>query len=434
MRMSAQVIQKAGGGVDINALSAILTYNSKIALDALPDVFSMACKLLDPAKIRSAMKSPDSASAFKNGSWDLATRTTRSAVLSLFILGHANMISAVGDQRAAFTPLIRKHWPNLFSSMKLIYEYHKGGRLKKPKTKLGLASLVCKALLSLFRNKPVLARMKKQDELRKFVWTLWLYGGPASYEESGIVSNSVAAACLSCIYMGGSNDHTDVNLFADLTGVCEPFGGNTAIADVALTGVYRSMLSKDRVTDVMEHFNVLSFFFADDQGRDIMGCIYDLDGMAKLIEGLTELATTSRAELEHRGMDFATSFIIKILQHLVTRNHRNAEQAGRCGILQMIMAFVDKTKEDIPQSVLDALRELLTILPRYLVYHSVISAFAVEMRKLTEGENPEDSCVGKLFGNWRKLKSTLIDRYSIKRFYDIVVEPDLQGKYCNDVG
>lgn len=345
------------------------------------------------------------------------------------------MISTIGDHHEAFTPLIRKHWPNLLSSMKLIYEYHKDGRLHRPKTKMKLTSLICKAILSLFQNKPALARMKKQAELRKFLWTLWLYGGPATYEESGIVSNSVAAACPSCIYMGGSNDHTDNNLFSDLAGVCEPFGGNAAVADVALTGVYRSMLSKDRVTEVVHHFNVLSFFFADDQGRDIMGCIYDLDGMAKLIEGLSELATTSRAELKHPRMDYTASFIIKILQHLVTRNHRNVEQAGRCGILQMIMAFGDKTKEDIPQTVLDALRELLTILPRYLVYHSVISAFAVEMRKLTEGDNPEDSCMfmGKLTGNWRKLKSTIIDRYSIKRFYDIVVEPGLQSKYCNNV-
>ncbi len=118
-----------------------------------------------------------------------------------------------------------------------------------------------------------------------------------------------------------------------------------------------------------------------------MKCIHDLDGIAKLIEGLTELATTSRCKLEYTTMD--TQLLIKILQHLVTRNHRNAEQAGRCGILQMIMAFGDKTKEDIPQPILDALRELLTILPRYLVYYSVIGAFAEEMRKLTEGETPE---------------------------------------------
>lgn len=130
----------------------------------------MACTLLKPANIRSAVKSPGSGPAmpvFKNGSWDLATRTTRSAICSLFILGHGNMISVIGDHDAAFMPLIRKHWPNLLSSMKLIYEYHKDGRLHRPKTKMRLTSLICKVILSLFQNKPALARMKKTTRASK---------------------------------------------------------------------------------------------------------------------------------------------------------------------------------------------------------------------------------------------------------------------------
>ncbi len=41
------------------------------------------------------------------------------------------MYSAVTERQGEFTPLIENHWPNLLSSMKFIYEYHRDGRMKK---------------------------------------------------------------------------------------------------------------------------------------------------------------------------------------------------------------------------------------------------------------------------------------------------------------
>ncbi len=166
-----------------------------------------------------------------------------------------------------------------------------------------------------------------------------------------------------------------------------------------------------------------------------MQSIYELDGMAMLIEGLTDLLTDSRAEVIKRGMSETVELLLKSIEHLATRNHRNMEQAARCGILQLFTEL-KPSKGDLGPRVLETAASLLDVLPRFLVYHSVIGSFGEEMRKLTEGKYPEDACLwkGELSDEWRELKRVLIDRYCTKRFYDIVVAPASKIKHCNNVG
>ncbi len=67
--------------------------------------------------------------------------------------------------------------------------------------------------------------------------------------------------------------------------------------------------------------------------------------------------------------------IISIIAHLVTGNYMRVEQAVRCGILQMLLAL-NPSKGDLPNSVLIPCYSLLTNLPRYFLYYSVVSSFA----------------------------------------------------------
>ena len=103
--------------------------------------------------------------------------------------------------------------------------------------------------------------------------------------------------------------------------------------------------------------------------------------MARMIDALTNLLTESRAEItSESGLQLTIEMVLKIIEHLASRNHRYMEQAVRCGLLQLFVAL-DPSKGDLDPLVLDMARYILGIVPRFFVYYSVIGAVGNEMRK-----------------------------------------------------
>ncbi len=143
----------------------------------------------------------------------------RLAVVALFVLACYGMSEAVEKQQSTFANLMMKNLSDLFSGMKAIYENHRDTHLGIPKTKIGLSSLISNVFLSMFGNTAVFVMLKRQVEVRKFLWILWLYGGPATGEENTLVNHCASAACIARISLAGD---TGYSLISDLLGVYNP--------------------------------------------------------------------------------------------------------------------------------------------------------------------------------------------------------------------
>lgn len=127
--------------------------------------------------------------------------------------------------------------------------------------------------------------------------------------------------------------------------------------------------------------------------------------------------------------------VLKAIKFLAMRNYRYMEQAARCGLLQLLVAL-EPSKGDLSSYLLAEASDLIGIMPRYLVYYSVIGSFGEEMRKITDGSYPKDADLLKekfVSEEWRELKRVLLDRYCTKRYYDIVISPTSKIKHCNNV-
>ncbi|KLO10772.1 hypothetical protein SCHPADRAFT_502406 [Schizopora paradoxa] len=436
-----KVLKSAERG-DVDSLFAFYFTEVNYPEDMLPDLFRVAALHLDPHKLEAISKQIKSVESRKNTTSsfrlseleDSVNATFKLALGSLGILRMQRMRSAVKDQQSVFNALINKHWPNIFSAMKVLHRLHSDGDMITPRTKMGLASFICGAVGTIFQNDAAFQRLKSQALVQKFLWTMWLYGGPPSYDQDDCEDIAAPARAIAKIHVSLKLTGT---LLQSLRQVCGEFGGHPTIAEIALEGVCGALSSKTHVADALQHAFVLTAIISEERElENFVQAAHALDGMARMIDALTDLLTDSRAEIApESGLQSTIEMLLKIIEHLASRNHRYMEQAARCGLLQLFVAL-DPSKGDLDPLVLDMARYILGVIPRFFVYHSVIGAFGDEMRKLTEGRYPKDECLldGELSKEWRELKRVLLDRYSAKRFYDIVASPASKVKHCNNCG
>ncbi|KLO10771.1 hypothetical protein SCHPADRAFT_502592 [Schizopora paradoxa] len=428
---------------DVDALFAFYSTEVNYPEDILPDLFRVAALHLNPLKLEAASKQIRAVARkkdSKNGSshpqevGDSVAATLKLALGSLGILALPRMHSAVGNQSRVFNSLITKYWPNIFSAMKTLHRMHSDGEMLKPGTKMGLSSFICGAIGTIFENHAAFRRLQAQAPVITFLWTMWFYGGPPTYSQNDDVHNYAAAArVLARIHFALKFSDALLSFLKEIRG---QFGGNEAVAEIALAGVCGSLSSKTHSIDVIGHATMLSVFMEEEE-EQIMQAIYAADGMARLIEGMIDALTDLRAEFAgERGLAEMLVLVLKAIKFLAMRNYRYMEQAARCGLLQLLVAL-EPSKGDLSSYLLAEASDLIGIMPRYLVYYSVIGSFGEEMRKITDGSYPKDAEILKekfVSEEWRELKRVLLDRYCTKRYYDIVISPTSKIKHCNNCG
>ncbi len=185
--------------------------------------------------------------------------------------------------------------------------------------------LLCDELITLFKD-PTL--------LLEAAWKWWLYGGPPRYEDpKSALHNSSTSACLLFLY----RMFPDTDLMNAVLDVSSSFGGVPAIAELALSAFHSCALTKDHAEDARFHFFPFCASFiskVDVDGKqfvdEFIKAIYELDGMAKLVEGLTHIATFSRADIlpDNRDWESFVAVALVILKTIVTTSRR-ANRARR---------------------------------------------------------------------------------------------------------
>lgn len=237
---------------DVDALFAFYSTEVNYPEDILPDLFRVAALHLNPLKLEAASKQIRAVARkkdSKNGSshpqevGDSVAATLKLALGSLGILALPRMHSAVGNQSRVFNSLITKYWPNIFSAMKTLHRMHSDGEMLKPGTKMGLSSFICGAIGTIFENHAAFRRLQAQAPVITFLWTMWFYGGPPTYSQNDDVHNYAAAArVLARIHFALKFSDALLSFLKEIRG---QFGGNEAVAEIALAGVCGSLSSKN---------------------------------------------------------------------------------------------------------------------------------------------------------------------------------------------
>ncbi len=424
------------------ALTAILTamYRDPELLDNhYVEIFQICCALADGEKYKRAVRSfPGDLTP--NGTESSPGLIVLLVTYSLQTIGSTPMRLAIRRNEDAFAPTILRRWKSLFGTMTAVYEENvrNPDAFDSPSTKHMTASFLCNTLTACLMCRDLVTLFKDPTPLFESAWKWWLYGGPPRYEDpNSAVHNLSTSACLSFL----AETFPETNLMAIALEVSPSFGGVPAIAKLALSAFHSCATTKDHAEDVSFHFIPFSASLAYEAEKDgkqvadeFINAIYELDGSAKLIEGLTHMATFSRAVMLPRLSDSFVTLVLMILKTIITKNYRQVERAARCGILELFVAL-DPDRGDFSPSLVNAAKALIDVVPIYFVYHSVIGAYAEAMRKLTEGNEIKDSCLaeGPFTESWRLLKRALIDRYCIKSFFDIVVVPSPRSRPCNSV-
>ncbi|KLO10784.1 hypothetical protein SCHPADRAFT_942574 [Schizopora paradoxa] len=438
------VIKSVEAG-EFSALRAIAKYQLqpetcelKLPDDFYLELFPVCC--VHASNVKCGGDSKAMARAFQSG------LTLPLAVYSLVAIGSQGMQKAGINRKEDFEPLILTHWSDLFIAMSFVYEMHANADEEAgfPMRNQWISAALCNAMLTLLSCEVFTSNIPRSSIFFENVWKWWLYGGPPDYESKErlvALSNNITSICLSVLYH--TLDTKDVPLSIVLKS-SSAYGGIAAVADLALNAFHASAMAKD-IEAVKCQFLVFLLFYAhkDAKGEEHDLCesfvdgIYESGGMSKLIKALVHLLTFARDEILNPEQEVLMVTFIGILQSIMDRSHRHIEEAARSGILEFFIAL-DPERGDVPRLPMLLAKKMLEMLPLYFVYHSVIGSYAAEMRKLTEGDRPKDSCLAKSDGpfatSWRKLKQLLIERYCVKRFYDFVIAPAPRLKYCNSCG
>ncbi len=154
---------------------------------------------------------------------------------------------------------------------------------------------------------------------------------------------------------------------ADLIGpaltVSPSFGGVPAIAKLALSAFHSCVMTKDHVDDTNFHFIPFSACLTREveiNGKrvadEFMDTIYELDGIAKLIEGTHthgNLFSSCYAFWQTGGSESIATLALMVLGTIIEKNRRRVEYAGRCGILGLFVAL-DADRGDFSPSLVNA--------------------------------------------------------------------------------
>lgn len=367
------------------------------------------------------------------------------ALYSLFAMGSRGMHTAILHREDAFEPVILARWEDLLGAMGVVYEIH--FRIDRdegvPCRNAWISGVLCKALVVLLMSRAFVEQFEGPTVLYEHAWAWWLYGGPSDYSnpdprQSQAFSSSACAECLSILY----NISKEMKISASVAlKASAEYGGVSAIADIVINTFY-SCATSNQAADLKLHCYPASVLYASEdtdelgKGKKFVEAIHELDGTTKIIKGLTHLMTSSsgRAALQDSTTAAFVMMMATILLEFVSRSRRHVEHAAKNGILELCIAL-DPDRGDLPEIITTISKRLLDMLPLYFVYHSVIGSYAEEMRKLTEGDEPKDHRLteGLFAESWRTMKSLLLERYCVKRFFDFVIAPAPRLKYCNSV-
>ncbi len=274
-------------------------------------------------------------------------------------------------------------------------------------------------------------------ELQKFIWTLWLHGGPPTFGDDDFDYSSAASALS---HIGFDSVIKNTTLFPICMVVCDQFGGKVAVAEIALLSAFRAMMSNDKSlisTGLPAHIGVLVTFTTLDLSEQITKYMYQLGGVPIVILGLTTMVEAFRDLLteESTGTGNVVGLGIGFFFQLATRNYRRIEQLVRSGILKLLVTL-NPSKDDLPDDVVIHCKHLTRVIPHFFAYNSVIELFMEPMRWATTGEDAPEARMsdGPLASAWLDMQATFLERYCLKRLFGACVGSSSNLTYCNNVG
>ncbi|KLO06197.1 hypothetical protein SCHPADRAFT_946290 [Schizopora paradoxa] len=433
---------KEGGLRPPHQLAFILQSSIKLPpSDALlPEVFDICCAHINFGRV-------EHVSSQKNARGRPPMKKLRSAIelliTSLWIIGSKPMRDAISKQGPIFAGIVEKHWGYIVLTVADIFKFCKSTRSdaasEMPCGRLDLLCILCDALSSLFSVLD-LEEIKEEPAallLQKFAWMLWLSGGPREPDgRSSSAFSSSAAKCLQDVMKATRFDETMMESAADGS---RTFGGVPAIAKIALSAFQSSVaLGEDIKYHALPFIVYGPAAWIELPMTDFWKAIYDMDGTPALTTSLVRL-TKRFQDPFHRLVIADVATIISEILYFIQKSYRNVEKAARCGLLEAIV-YMFSNESNLSPSIVDASVALLEMISQYLAFHSVISAVAEEMRKLTEGNGTKSreenisTGTSKLAEAWRHLKRRLIESYCTMRFFDLVIFPNCETKYCSTCG
>ncbi len=260
-------------------------YNKTVPDDLFPDVFRVCCKQLEVEELEAIhpQKSQECPEREGKNSPDTVFEL---AFLAIQVLGSPRMQQNTLDHDR-FGSVLITHWPGLFCGLTKYHDLLSG---RKPGSKGDpmLCNLLGAVIVAVLDNVALRQLLAIDIELQAFVWMLWLDGGPPDFKHSIFSYSSVARAVA---IMAGEFGFRNPTLFPICMVICDSFGGKDAVAEIALLSAFRTMMTKDLsiiLRDLHSHTAVL-LVLQNDPNQQIAKKICELDGVAKLIEGVTTM-------------------------------------------------------------------------------------------------------------------------------------------------
>ncbi|KLO04974.1 hypothetical protein SCHPADRAFT_740621 [Schizopora paradoxa] len=422
LKSNPQVILDRAKNGDINEITILYYERNQMTVpdDLFPEVFRVCCKHLNPRLLASVSTTRI---GFNQERMMLCEKLLRLASMAVELLGSLRMRWNIQEHPSRFGPLIDEHWPNLFDGIRKLFTTLRAGKESSGDCPSG-ATMFADVLVAILSNGPTLARLRNDDELLKFAWTLWLYGGPPSFEEDRVNYDAMATALY---FLQGDNARTKSHIVR----VCSKLADMDKIAKIALLSVVHTMKSKEHINELENHFQVFFTLMSNDPANFVKS-LSKSDGAARLIDGITTVAKESRAAIREERMVHVIGILIAVLEGLVILTSKHVEQAARSGLLQMFVAL-DPARRDLPDPIMGPVYSLLKRLPVFLHHYSVLGAYAEQVRLLTEGSKPQENCLlkGSLADCWRIFKARLLALYCAKCFFDAFVAPS-NLVYCDN--
>ncbi len=211
--MRHRILKSAAEG-DFHSMAIIYTHEVDAGMASFPDElfpenFRVCCIQIQPES-----RTFDPERRTRDGRTEQIF-SLPAALMAMRILGSSRMEENI--IHAHCVPIITKYWPKLFLGLKAVYILL-GGEEPGSRADSMLSSLVSGVIASIFRNGAIRRQLMVDIELQKFIWTLWLAGGPPTYENKSVRYSSAASAVA---YMSLDPEIKHSPLFPICMAVCE---------------------------------------------------------------------------------------------------------------------------------------------------------------------------------------------------------------------
>ncbi|KLO04975.1 hypothetical protein SCHPADRAFT_740620 [Schizopora paradoxa] len=343
------------------------------------------------------------------------------ALKALFVLASYRMLRGIGTDDGPFVSPILEHWEELYHGLKILYTASRtrDSRFRTNVFTLAVVSHISKALNVIFRNNTIRSNFQNDTDLRKFVWMLWFSGG---IPEAGDLDNPSSLAVMFLSTRGGSLKTSSSVMLPICMAICDEFGGKDAVAEIAFMSLYNTMMSDDKSLFEKPLTQQLSLLLlladsAIDPTDQILRRILELDGVAKLIEGVINMVNVARDDVFQETTSDMLVSLIALIVHWATESHVYLEQAIRGGLLRVFLVLRGVGSE-IPERIQEACSALLKNISHYLPYYSIIHALSDELRNLTE---EDEACMreeDEIGDTWKAMERDVLRSYVMKRAFD----------------